>query len=98
VKFNCDPVLRQVTVIAKTISELRNFLPGHPEERASLVGEAIADYDRRCTAFASTGSIGLPKTSSTPASLSKTETFSKRHSFGSHVLFNYDEYDPSELL
>jgi hypothetical protein len=46
-KLNCASVFRQVTGIAQTISELRHFLPGPPEERPSLVGEAIADYDPR---------------------------------------------------
>jgi hypothetical protein len=46
VKFKCDSVLRQVTGIAQTISELKHFLPGPLEERASLVGEAITDYDQ----------------------------------------------------
>jgi hypothetical protein len=45
VKFHCDPVLRQVAGIAQTISELRRFLFGPPEERASIVGKVIADYD-----------------------------------------------------
>jgi hypothetical protein len=45
VKLNCDPVLLQVTGTAQTISELRRFLPGPPEERASIVAEVIADYD-----------------------------------------------------
>jgi hypothetical protein len=108
VKLSRDPVIRQVTEIAQTISELRNFLPGSPEEGAFLVREVIADYDPRCTAFARMGNFRLPKTSSTPASLSRTETsstvcwacvtFRKRHSFRSHVLFNPDEFDPSELL
>jgi hypothetical protein len=112
VKLNCDSFLRQVTGIAQTISELRHFLPGPPDEPASLVGEAIADSDSRCTAFARTGNLRLPKTSSTLASLSKTETSStacwaarnpsvrlrKRHSFESHLLFNSDEFSPSELL
>jgi hypothetical protein len=56
-ELNCDPVLRQVTGIAQTISELRRFLPGPPEERASFVGEAIADSDRRCTVFARMGNL-----------------------------------------
>jgi hypothetical protein len=43
VTFDCEPVLRQVAGIAQTISELRCFLPGPSEERASLVGEAITD-------------------------------------------------------
>jgi hypothetical protein len=45
VTLNCDPVFRQVTGIAQTISELRRFLRGPPEKHASFVGEAIADYD-----------------------------------------------------
>jgi hypothetical protein len=53
-KLNCDPVPRQVTGIAQTISELRSFLPDPPEERASFVDEAIADYDPRCRIFART--------------------------------------------
>jgi hypothetical protein len=60
VKLNCDSVLRQVKGIAQTISELRRFLPGPLEERASLTGEAIAYYDPRCTAFARTGNVRLP--------------------------------------
>jgi hypothetical protein len=47
VKLNCDPVFRQVTGIAQTISELRSLLPGPPEEPAFLVGGAIADSDLR---------------------------------------------------
>jgi hypothetical protein len=84
------------------------FLLDPPEERASLVGQTIADYDARYTAFARTGNLRLPKTSWTPALPSRTETsstacrarvtFSKRYSFGLHVFFNSDEFDPSELL
>jgi hypothetical protein len=54
VMLNCDPVPRQVMGIAQTIFELGRFLTGHPEERASIVAEAIADYDPRSTAFART--------------------------------------------
>jgi hypothetical protein len=107
VKLNCDPLLRQVTGIAQTISELKPFLPSPPKERASLFGEAIADYDPRCTAFGRTGNLHFPKTSSTPAWLSRTDlesgrvsghgeahvTLSKRHSLRSHFLYN-----PSGLL
>jgi hypothetical protein len=63
VKLNCEPVLRQVTGIAQTTSELRHFLPDPPEERAFLVSEAIAHDDSRCTAFARTGNLRLPKIS-----------------------------------
>jgi hypothetical protein len=65
VKLNCDSVLRSVTGIARTISELRCFLPGPPEERAFFVREVIADYDPRCTAFGRTGNLPLPFTFST---------------------------------
>jgi hypothetical protein len=58
-KQNCDPVLRQVNGIAKAISELRRFLPGPPKERASFVGEAIADYHPRCTVFVRTSNLRL---------------------------------------
>jgi hypothetical protein len=111
VKLNCDPVLRQVTEIAQMISELRSVLPGPPEERTCLVGEVIAGSDPRCTAFARTGNLRLPKTSSTPASLSldleservagRAEarvTFGKPYSFKSYVLFNSGEFNLSELL
>jgi hypothetical protein len=47
VKLNCDQVLRRVTGLVRTISELRRFLSGLPEERASLASEAIADSDPR---------------------------------------------------
>jgi hypothetical protein len=43
--------------IAQVIFELRRFLFGPPEEHASRVGEAIADYDPRCMTFARTGNL-----------------------------------------
>jgi hypothetical protein len=52
VKLNCHPVLRQVTGIAQTISDLRCFLLGPPEGRASLVGLAIAGSGPGYTVFA----------------------------------------------
>jgi hypothetical protein len=46
VKFNCELALRQVIGIVQTIFKHRRFLLDSPEECASFVGEAIADYDR----------------------------------------------------
>jgi hypothetical protein len=62
------------------------FLPGCPEEHVAFVGEAIADSDSQCTAFPRTGNRRFPK------------TVRKRHSLRSRILFNSDEFDPSELL
>jgi hypothetical protein len=110
VKLGHDSLLRQVTGTAQTISELRRFLSGPPEECVSLIGEAIADYDPRCTVFAHIGNLRLPKTRSLHLGSPDLEsgrvsghaetrvTFCKRHSFISDVLFNYDECDPVELF
>jgi hypothetical protein len=91
VKLNCDPVLRQVTGIAQTISELRRFLPGPPEERAFLVGETIVAYDLRYRSLdLESGRVSGYAEGRVPSS--------KRCSFRSHTLFSSDEFDPSELL
>jgi hypothetical protein len=91
VKLNCDLALRQVTGSAQTFSELRRFLPGPPEERAFLVGEAIADYDLRY------GSLDL-ESGRVSGQAEARGIFSTRYSFRSHVLLNFGEFDPSELL
>jgi hypothetical protein len=73
VKLNCDSALRQVMGIAQTISELRRFLPGPPEERASLVREAIADYHPRYMGFLRMGKCKDPITASRIAGFGKRE-------------------------
>jgi hypothetical protein len=91
VKLNCDLVLRQVTGIAQKISELRHFLPGPPEECVFLVGEAITDYN------VPYGWLDL-ESGRVSGHAEARVTFRKRDSFRSHVFFNSDEFDPSELL
>jgi hypothetical protein len=91
-KLNCDLILRQVTAITQTISELGNFLPGPPEKLASLVGETIANYNPRSTAFART------ETGRVSGHAEARVTLSKRHSFRLYVLFNSDEFDPCQLF
>jgi hypothetical protein len=88
VKPNCDPVLRQVTGVAQ---QFRRFMPGLPEECAFFVGEAIADYDLRY------GSLDL-ESGRISGYAEALVAFSKRYPFKPHVLFNSDEFDPSELL
>jgi hypothetical protein len=92
VKFNCDPVLRQVMAIAQATSELRHFLSGPVEERASLVGETIANYDPRSMAFA------RRERGIVSGNAEARVTLSKLCLFKSHVLFDCDGFDPSELF
>jgi hypothetical protein len=78
--------------IAQTTSELRQFLSALPEERASLVGKTIANYYPRSMTFARTERGRVPGNAEACAILSK------RYSFKSHVLFDSDGFDPSELF
>jgi hypothetical protein len=125
VKRSCDPVLCQVTGIVQTISKLGRFLPDPPQERVSLIHEAIADYDPRCWAtrnlpvrdflfcsrdyvhharififvhVASGNMETIRWDSSAAAIISSGGAFSKRYSLQSHVLFNSEAFNPSELF
>jgi hypothetical protein len=91
VKLNCDPVLRQVTGIAQMIFKLRRFLPGPPEECAFLVGGTISDYDLHYE------SLDL-ESGRVSGHGEARATFNKQYSFRPHVLFDSDEFGPSELL